>query len=34
MKLTIILLVLSNLALGHGGGLDSSGGHNNRKTGG
>ena len=34
MKLTIILLVLSNLAFGHGGGLDSSGGHNNRKTGG
>ena len=33
MKLTIILLVLSNLAFGHGGGLDSSGGHNNRKTG-
>ena len=32
MKLTIILLVLSNLAFGHGGGLDSSGGHNNRKT--
>ena len=33
MKIIIILLVLSNLAFGHGGGLDSSGGHNNRKTG-
>jgi hypothetical protein len=33
MKFIIILLALSGLTLGHGGGLDSSGGHNNRKAG-
>jgi endonuclease G, mitochondrial len=33
MKLAVVLLALSSSALGHGGGLDSSGGHNNRKSG-
>ncbi|MGK0472302.1 MAG: hypothetical protein ACJAR0_002783 [Candidatus Azotimanducaceae bacterium] len=33
MKLFITLILFSGLAFGHGGGLDSNGGHNNRKTG-
>ena len=33
MRIVILLLTFSSLAYGHGGGLDSYGGHNNRKTG-
>jgi endonuclease G len=34
MKLFITLILFSGLAFGHGGGLDSNGGHHNRKSGG
>ena len=33
MRLVVFLLTFSSLSFGHGGGLDSNGGHTNRKTG-